>query len=515
MRKPVLITILLVLVPLLSVSPAAAATASPPAATEIAWEPCAEDSAVECGTLTVPVDWNKPRGETFELALARRKATDPAARIGSLVVNPGGPGSSGVNSVLQKKFGFTSKITSRFDIVGFDPRGVGRSHPILCSVALAEREPDLVIRDQAGFDRRLAYNEQVRQDCRARTGPLFDHVDGISVVRDLDALRAALGDEKLTFYGLSYGTLFGQQYAEHFPHRVRAIALDSNMDHSLDTTAFVNTWAWTAQDSFNEFVAWCAKNTECALHGKDVRTFWSDLLARADRGELRFPGLPDTPLTRTILIEEVFRSFYGPYWAELADALVAIDQGTATAPMMFTTPSKTRQETYNNPIQGFCQDFHLPVRDYREYARHLRTAAAIAPDMRYGAGALILMTPCLGQPTPIPNPQRPVHADGAATLLIGNARHDPSTGLPWAASLARQIGREARLLTYDGWGHGVYGRSECVTDAFDHYLVSLTLPAKGARCAAVPPDQAGTRQARPQPIEQFPVRPDRLGTFAD
>ncbi|MFC7645630.1 alpha/beta fold hydrolase [Streptosporangium lutulentum] len=220
MRKPVLITVLLaLLLPLLAAPPTAAASAiAPPAASAaITWTPCAENSAVECGTLTLPVDWNIPRGETFELALARRKATDPAARIGSLVVNPGGPGSSGVSAVFEETFGFTSEITSRFDVVGFDPRGVGRSHPILCSVALAGQAPEVIMRSQADFDRWLAYNEQVRRDCRARTGPLFDHVDTGSVVRDLDALRAALGDDKLTYYGLSHGTLLGQQYAERFP----------------------------------------------------------------------------------------------------------------------------------------------------------------------------------------------------------------------------------------------------------------------------------------------------------
>ncbi|WP_204358619.1 alpha/beta hydrolase [Streptosporangium sp. 'caverna'] len=498
MRKPVLIGVLLaLLLPLLAAPPTAAASAiAPPAASAaITWTPCAENSAVECGTLTLPVDWNAPTGETFELALARRKATDPAARIGSLVVNPGGPGSSGVRAVFEETFGFTSELTSRFDIVGFDPRGVGRSHPILCSVALAGQAPEVIMRSQADFDRWLAYNEQVRQDCRARTGPLFDHVDTGSVVRDLDALRAALGDDKLTYYGLSHGTLLGQQYAERFPHRVRALALDSNLDHSLDTTAFLKAVAWTAQDSFDEFVTWCAKDTACALHGQDVRAFWGKLRARADRGELHMPGQPDTPLPRMTLENEVIGAFYGPYWKELAEVLVAIDTSTATPQLMPAAPAPA-EETYNNTVQIMCQDFDLPIHDYREYYSYLRTAAKIAPDMRYGPRAMSLTVNCLGQPTPIPNPQRRLHVDAPLTLLLVNALHDPATGYPWAVSTARQIGREARLLTYEGWGHHIYGRGECVTSAFDRYLVSLTVPAKGARCAAVPPDQASSYPAR-------------------
>src|SRR5690606_11889323 len=153
--------------------------------------------------------------------------------IGSIVINTGGHGGTGVDAVLQNWLGFSPELTSRFDVVGFDPRGVGRSHPILCSFELAAQAPDpLEIDGPAEFAALLAYDERYRQDCRARTGPLFDHVDTGSVVRDLDAIRAALGERKLTYYGVSYGTLIGQLYAERYPGRIRALALDSNMDHS-------------------------------------------------------------------------------------------------------------------------------------------------------------------------------------------------------------------------------------------------------------------------------------------
>ncbi|WP_220448770.1 alpha/beta hydrolase [Nonomuraea mesophila] len=484
-----LIALLLPLLLVLLAAPPAAATpaVTPPAAIE--WTPCAEDPAAECGTLTLPVDWDAPRGETFELALVRRKATDPAARIGSLVVNPGGPGSSGVNAVLNDVYAFSPEITSRFDVVGFDPRGVGRSHPILCAVALAEQAPEVIMRSQADFERRLAHNEQVRKDCRARTGPLFDHVDTGSVVRDLDALRAALGDDKLSYYGLSYGTLIGQQYAERFPHRVRALALDSVVDHSLGISALIKGVAWSAQDSFDEFVTWCAGDTSCALRGEDIRALWADLLARADRGELEVPGRPDISLTRMVLINEVYGAFWRPNWAELAEFLAAIDSGAETAPTTLTSSARPKEETYNDPVQIMCQDFHVPIRDYREYAGHLRASAAVAPDMKISPRWLPAALNCLGQPTPIPNPQRRPHVEGTPPLLLVNALHDPATGYPWAVNVARQIGPEARLLTYEGWGHHVYGRGECVTSAFDRYLVSLTVPAKGARCAAVPPDR--------------------------
>ncbi|MFC4008975.1 alpha/beta fold hydrolase [Nonomuraea purpurea] len=495
MRRPVLTfgLLLSLVLPVLPIAPASAT-----AQNTISWAPCQDDATAECGTLTVPVDWDKPGGQTFELALARRKATDPAARIGSLVINPGGPGGSGVDAVLGGWLGFTPEITSRFDVVGFDPRGVARSHPILCSLELATQAPDpLSLKSQADFDALLAFNERYRQDCRSRTGPLFDQVHTGNVIRDLDALRAALGDDKLSYYGVSYGTLIGQLYAERYPSRVRALALDSNMDHSLGTTAFLDTESQTAQDSFDEFVAWCDRTASCALHGRDIRALWKELLARADRGELHLPGRPEITLTKLGLIGQAFGAFYGPAYKELAEFLVALESGAQTGRAILT-PAPT-QEVVNDASQIFCQDYLLPIRDYREYARIVRRSAAIAPDMLISPPGHTLAAACLGTPGPIPNPQHRLNVSGTPTLLLGNAVHDPATAYPWAVNAARQIGREARLLTYEGWGHGIYGRGECPTAAFDDYLTSLAVPDKGARCPAIPPAELSTLRARPLP----------------
>ncbi|GAA3183861.1 alpha/beta fold hydrolase [Nonomuraea roseoviolacea] len=514
MRRPLLVLTLLSAVA--TALPAVPASADAPASAEapIAWAPCAEDPTAECGTLTVPVDWSRPAGETFQLALARRRASDPSARIGSMVINPGGPGGSGVDAVVDKRLTFTPEISRRFDVVGFDPRGVARSHPITCSYELATQAPDpLELKSQAEFDALLAHNERYRRDCRARTGPLFDHVDTGSVVRDLDALRAALGEDKLTYYGVSYGTLIGQLYAERYPRRVRALALDSDMDHSLGTTAFLDTEAWSSQDSFDEFVSWCERTASCALHGKDVRAVWRGLLERAARGELPLPGLPDVKLTRLDLISQAFGAFYGPAYKELAEFLAALDGGTGTARPIMAPPADDPPETVNDASQVFCQDYLLPVRDYREYARHLRRSAAIAPDMLVSAAAHPLTAACLGQPAPIPDPQHRLRVDGSPTLLLGNALHDPATPYPWAVDAALQIGREARLLTYEGWGHRIYGRGDCPTQAFDAYLIARTVPAKGARCPAVPPAEV-TSLADRRPIGPLPGLPGYTSDLA-
>jgi pimeloyl-ACP methyl ester carboxylesterase len=453
-----------------------AATAGPSAG--VHWEPCPQDPTAQCGTVSVPVDWARPGGARIDLALVRLPATDPAARIGALVDVPGGPGDSGVDRVLSNRGRFIASLNRRFDIVGYDARGIGRSHPVLCSEDLRELEPVPVPASQAEFEARVAYNQRLRADCRARTGPLFDHVDTRSGVRDLDVIRAALGERKLTFRGRSYGTLLGQQYAERYPHRVRAMVLDSVTDHSLGTRANIVTQAANVQDSFDEFVAWCERTASCALHGRDIRAVWADLLARAGRGEL---SDFDDPFFLVDLAEQGFR---GPHWAELAQVLADL-AGTHAG------PEAARDEASPSvpypPVAIFCSDYDLPVRDHAELAAHLRRSAEAAPDMRYGTFAVYGTVVCLGSPKPVANPQHRPRVHGVTTpLLLVNARHDPATGHVWAANVARHLGDAGVLLTYEGWGHIVYGRSTCVDEAVDRYLVTLVPPAPGTTCPAPP-----------------------------
>jgi pimeloyl-ACP methyl ester carboxylesterase len=451
----------------------------------IAWAPCPEDGTVECATLRVPVDWGRPGGAAIDLALARRPATDPSARIGSLVVNFGGPDLSSVDDLLAGDY-FSDRLTRRFDIVAFDARGVGRSHPVRCSRELVELAPPFLPASQAEFDRLVDYNLRLRKDCRRHTGPLYDHVDTLSVVRDVEAIRAALGERKLSFYGLSYGTLIGQQYAEEYPHRVRALALDSVLDHSLGTGALLETAAVSAQESFDEFVAWCGRDPSCLLQGRDVRALWSDLLARAGRGELPFPPDPSRPLRPEELIGFATTAFLGPDWPVLAEIMLALDAGEAAEASTEDVPAGT--DLVEFPERAIrCADFALPVDGYEALAGHLRRTARLAPDMRIPAVELAHVTDCLGAPSSVPNPQHPLRVDAGPKLLLVNALYDPVTGHNWATNVARQLGNRAVLLTYGGWGHGVYGRGPCADDAVDRYLIGLTLPTT-THCPAVEPE---------------------------
>ncbi|MER7344621.1 alpha/beta hydrolase [Streptomyces aurantiacus] len=457
------------------------------AGSHIAWKPCEEDASAECGGLSVPVDWGKPDGERFDLRLARRKATDPGARVGAMVFGPGGPGDSGVERIVGKgnMRRFSDNLRSRFDIVSFDPRGVGISNPIRCTQERLGRRPPTVIKSQAAFDATVKYNRDLREDCRRNTEKgLFDHVDTLSMVKDLDAIRAALGERSLTFHGSSYGTLLGEQYAERYPKRIRALALESVVDHSLGTRKFLATSAATLQDSFDEFVAWCGRTKSCALHGSDVRALWANLLDRAERGELWHNGTVLAPFDLNVL---VMKRLYDPEWARLAKFLQELSESKAGTERVVAEGDGGKPEPAlgANPFEIFCQDWSLPVRDYEDYARELRRVAKIAPDMKYPR-ALMSLSACLGAPAP-DNPQHRLKVRNSRPILLTNSLHDPATGYDWATNVAGQLGRNAVLHTYQGWGHGTYSSSPCAQKTVDDYLISLKVPARGASCPAVEP----------------------------
>lgn len=467
-------------------SAASATTAPIPG---IDWRPCAQDAAAQCGTLSVPVDWDDPNGPRFTLALARRSAKEPAARVGTLVFGPGGPGDSGVSRVVSGISRFSPDIQRRFDIVGFDPRGVGASSPVRCSTALLNQRPAPVLRSQADFNATVAYNQRLREDCRSKTGPVFDHLDTLSTARDLDAIRAALGEVKLTFHGSSYGTLLGEQYAELFPHRVRAMVLESVMDHSLGTRAFLNTQTAAAQDSFDAFVAWCDRTERCALHGQDVHALWADLLDRSSRAEVPDPRNPAAALTPYALSGLLApRALYEPDYPGLAETIRTLSTAPSAAlgaHERAAAATGPETQTSANPLAIFCQDWRLPIRNYPEYAARIDELARIGTDLPYPQ-ALAVVEACLGTPT-VDNPQHRLRLRTDEPLLLLNALHDPATGHNWATNVARQLGRHGVLLTYEGAGHGIYNATECTRGTVDRYLIDLVTPAPGTSCPATEP----------------------------
>ncbi|MER5744716.1 alpha/beta fold hydrolase [Streptomyces sp. NPDC002225] len=481
-------------------APVARASAPPPRAPApapvdgVRWTPCPEDTSADCGTLRLPVDRSRPSGEHFDLALARRRAADPERRIGVLLVNPGGPGASGVDfAVNDVPSYFGPEVRARFDIIGFDPRGVGRSQPVVCSSELLSRGPSAYPRDRAGFDRLAAHNRAVLDDCRRRSGPITDHADTLNVVHDMDAVRAALGERRISYFGHSYGTLIGEQYAEEYGDRLRAMALTANLDHSLGLRDFMVSSAKAAEDSFHTFVRWCETTASCALYGRDVTAVWDALLDRADRGLVTDPADPGgRPLNAHALTLTAFSDFYGPNWARLASYIAGLTAQktppTNPVPATPTAPQGTRAEPFH---AVFCQDWRFRPKSYEEFARLTEAELRAAPHMRGATRTHDAVAGCVGRPDRVNNPQHWLRVTGAPRILLLHSRHDPANHFTWATAVHRQTRTTTVLLPYEGAGHSVYGRNACTRGAVDDYLTRLRLPNPGSSCPPAAPVNNG------------------------
>jgi pimeloyl-ACP methyl ester carboxylesterase len=272
------------MVGVVAAAPSASAAESPDTpqgAFPISWKQCPDRPEVQCGTLRVPLDWARPRGEKITLALARHRATDPAHRIGALFVNPGGPG-GGVQIATNADLIFSPELVSRFDIVGVDPRGIAGSTPVSCRIPAPQPGYTLFPRTEAQFEQMVRQNRELGQGCLEQTGPLLGHVDTVSVARDHEAVRIGLGERTFNWLGLSYGTQIGANYAELFPRRVRAMVFDAALDHSASSAGLLADEIATVEDAFNRFAEWCRTTSTCAMAGQDVARAYDEMVARAD-----------------------------------------------------------------------------------------------------------------------------------------------------------------------------------------------------------------------------------------
>lgn len=252
------------------------------------------------------------------------------------------------------------------------------------------------------------------------------------------------------------------------------MVLDSNLDHSLTMLPMAWTASAAIEDSFTEFVKWCDHALSCGLHGQDVREVWSDLLDRADRGEVRDPRDPAKKLTMANLTAQAGGAFYDPDWTQLADMIISW-KGQATP----------GYGTVNQPNRSIiCDDFAFPVHDYQEYAAVRDVETSAAPNMRGGYLGHTSFAGCLGWDDHVNNPQRTLNIRQAPKILMLTSVHDPATSYTWALNAHRQSRDTTVLMTYDGWGHGVYTRTDCTRGTVDRYLISQAVPADGTHCPA-------------------------------
>lgn len=440
----------------------------------ISWTPCPANAAVQCGQVSVPIDWARPDGERTLVGVARRPADDPSHRVGTLFFNPGGPGYTGVDTLTDAaELVYSATLLARFDIVVVDPRGVGTSTPVHCEVPILAPGVTLFPRSQQQFNALVEHNRAVGQSCLDNTGDLLRHVDTVSVARDHEAVRMALAVPQVTWLMTSYGAQVGANYAELFPDRVRALVIDGALDHAFPTLHSVLDEARSVEDSFDRFVTWCRTAQECALRGRPVARLYDELVRRADRSPMLVDGAIRPVTGEDIRMNTegglLFKEpVFGPdkSWAGLSRGIAAALDGDATA--FAAPPPEPTDGSYAGQAVA-CLDYPADVTTYRELRARMLLVRKVAPHLQ-GASQFWTVHSCIGWPVPVTNPPRPVDVHGVRTLIV-NATHDPSTPYSWALSLARQI-HGSSLLTRVGDGHTSYDVSLCARRAVDKFLIS-------------------------------------------
>ncbi len=481
--------------PLVPAVPSAVASPAPtpsPAPTlapqgPIAWSDCG--GGFQCGIVDVPLDYAAPTGPTVRLSLIRLPATDPAERIGSLVVNPGGPGESGVDFVRQGAASvFPAALRARFDIVGFDPRGVGASTPIRCEENLDHFIPEDATADTpAELTNLLDGSRAFAEQCGERNAALLPHLSTEDVARDLDQIRAALGDAQLTYVGFSYGSMIGEDYASLFPAHVRAMVLDGVVDPSLGLETFRRDQAVAFEGALDRFLAQCSADTSCPFHsGGHAAAAFDALMREIDRHPVPTTRLGDRePVGPTQAWQAVTQSLYvQAAWPVLADALAMARDGDGSLLLLLGDPLRGRNPdgSYSNLVDAYdavtCLDWPAP-RDPAAYSAMATSFTRVAP--RVGRLLAFNDVECAYWPTPPERVPAPVSAPGAPPIVLVGSTGDPATPYAWAESVARQL-TSAVLVTRVGEGHTGYLVSACVRNAVDGYLLDRTVPAAGLRC---------------------------------
>ncbi len=455
-------------------------TLAPPA--PLMWTPC---GGFECATMTVPIDYSQPHAATMGIAVIRSRATDPARRIGSLLVDPGGPGESGY-ALIGRDIGLLpARVRQRFDVVEIDPRGVGHSSAINCATGGGTGGdsgigPDPAPSTPDAIAAVVRSNTDYAQGCARAAGVLLAHVGSVDVARDLDQLRRALGDERLTYLGLSYGTLLGATYADLFPTHVRAAALDGAIDPALPMEELQVEQARSFEDALDAFFAACVPRCGWRPAGDPATA----LVALFDR--LRAHPLPaggGKLAGPSELYAALLSRLYTPSLrAGLAAALAAAERGDGSAVRSLSdaylgrAPGATINADAANAVN--CLDHPVP---HDVTKLEAQAAAASARARVFGPVLVWGGVVCAVWPQPATRPVRPVHAPGSPPIVVVGTTQDPATPYAWAQALASELQRGV-LLTRRGNSHVALFSSSCVRAALDAYFVDLAPPLPGTTC---------------------------------
>ena len=472
---------------------------------KVAWYDCVATAGVEksadktgfqCAKVKVPLDYSKPDGQTIEIAMKKHQATG-SVRQGTLFMNPGGPGGSGVDDVGAMVDSTFAGVQKSYDIIGFDPRGVGSSTAITCSTdAEAKAMEGVSPVDAAGapvaFEKRGAVIserfKQLEADCAARTKPteLLDHVDTVSVARDLDILRALSGDQKLNYAGFSYGTYLGATSAELFPANTGRLVLDGALDPSLSYSERRQGQARGFERALRNYVAWCQSGQSCPLTGgtdAGVQQI-GDVFTSANQSPVPSSD-PNRPVTGEDMKRIVGFMLYFPEssWSAVSEALgQVINQHDASTFRAMADQIAAQPLANTGANIGInCLDYQVEG-DMATWTAQSKELERIAPRFATVSEAGDLGCQAWGHAGT--QPSKALHAKGAAPILVVGTTGDPATPYEWSVALADQL-ESGQLLTWEGNGHGAYtnsGHGPCVTEAVDTYLLTGTMPKKGLTC---------------------------------
>lgn len=457
---------------------------------QLSWAKC--NDGFQCASLTVPLDYEAPDGQTIQIAMLRLPASDSKKRLGSLVLNPGGPGGSGIEYAKSAQLVTSSALRSVYDIVGFDPRGVGESEPVRC---LNTAEADMYLANDGTPDTPaergtiISTATDIGALCAERAAKIAPHIDTESAARDIDIMRAALGDEKLNWLGKSYGTYLGATYATFFPGRVGRMVLDGAVTPDEDLVAQAEDQAMGFETALDRYLADCVRSGSCPA-GKSVKTARATItswLQKADRTPYPTDD-PKRPLTESLitygLLLGLYDTTYG--WDSLTLALEGLANGEG-APMLAMVDLFTQRENgkyLDNGLDALnavtCLD--NPVRpslaQVEASAAKMKTKAPIFGEW-IAWGALS----CSYWPYPA-SWNGEINVKGTNDILVIGTQYDPATPVQWATALRNKI-ENGRLITWlGGDGHTAYMQpgAKCVDRIVDAFFVQGLSPKDGVNC---------------------------------
>ncbi|WP_291048045.1 alpha/beta hydrolase [Herbiconiux sp.] len=455
------------------------------------WTSCS--GSFQCATATAPLDWANPTGDTVSLAMIK-KPSSGGAPLGTLFVNPGGPGGSAYDFVEQSAdYAAHPTLQQGYDLIGYDPRGTGHSDAVHC-LTDAERDAYLydIIPGERGSDEWIAAYTAAAKDfaekCAVNTGPLLEFIDTDSTTRDLDMLRALVGDPKLNYLGYSYGTLLGAEYAENFPDKVGRMVLDGAEDPSSSGFDVSISQAEGFENALKNYLTDCAGRSDCWFDGTadQALTTIQKMLAEVDASPIR--SSDGRELNATNLLTAVFYPLYNESsWPYLDSLFSSVQDGQADYAFSLADAYNSRNEdgTYaDNLIESFnaisCADYPAqtdPAVIAQQNSDLIAASPTVGPYWTYGD------ITCSQWVYPSKRVPAAVTAAGSGPILVVGTTGDPATPYKWAQALAGQL-ENGHLVTFEGEGHTAYNSSSCVASTVDAYFLDGTVPAADPDCTS-------------------------------